>query len=375
MKSITVELADRSYPIFFCPGLVTGADRSEQALLAAAMGDSVFIVSNETVAGLYLAPLKKLLGDRKVDVYIMPDGEAYKTLDQIDAIIGKLLVGGHTRETTLIALGGGVVGDVTGFAAAVYQRGVPVIQVPTTLLSQVDSSVGGKTAHMDRATAWRFINPPRAWSQGIMVNGRGARFVNESTYGATIGDAMVNKADGKAWLLLDDALVKEAWRQIWPTKVLPFQWQLGALNMLFAKRKLHSVEALCEHYGFDQTVLLETLKDLSDAVLSGESDNFGKPSSELRELNLPFHVIDVSLGARLLPCTVLTMGGLVVNEETGQVRDDAGREIVGLYAAGRTAVGIPSWLYMSGLSIADCVFSGLRAADHVAEQNLTKQAS
>ena len=122
-------------------------------------------------------------------------------------------------------------------------------------------------------------------------------------------------------------------------------------------------------------MLLETLKGLSNAVESGESDNFGKPSSELRELNLPFHVIDVSLGDRLLPCTVLTMGGLVVNEETGQVRDDAGREIVGLYAAGRTAVGIPSWLYMSGLSIADCVFSGLRAADHVAEQNLTKQAS
>ena len=146
MKSITVELADRSYPIFFCPGLVTGADRSEQALLAAAMGDSVFIVSNETVAGLYLESLQKLLGDRKMDVYIMPDGEVYKTLDQIDAIIGKLLAGGHTRETTLIALGGGVVGDVTGFAAAVYQRGVAVIQVPTTLLSQVDSSVGGKTA-------------------------------------------------------------------------------------------------------------------------------------------------------------------------------------------------------------------------------------
>ncbi len=146
MKSITVELADRSYPIVFCPGLVTGYDDSEQAVLAAALGESVFIVSNETVAGLYLEPLKKQLGDRKVNVYIMPDGESYKTLDQIDAIIGELLVGGHTRETTLIALGGGVVGDVTGFAAAVYQRGVAVIQMPTTLLSQVDSSVGGKTA-------------------------------------------------------------------------------------------------------------------------------------------------------------------------------------------------------------------------------------
>mgnify|MGYP000011514956 FL=1 len=146
MKSITVELADRSYPIVFCPGLVTGADGSEQALLASEMGDSVFIVSNETVAGLYLEPLKRLLGDRKSDVYIMPDGEMYKTLDQIQAIIGELLAAGHTRETTLIALGGGVVGDITGFAAAVYQRGVAVIQIPTTLLSQVDSSVGGKTA-------------------------------------------------------------------------------------------------------------------------------------------------------------------------------------------------------------------------------------
>ena len=146
MKSITVELSDRSYPIVFCPGLITGTTSAGQDALAAAVGESVFVVSNETVADLYLEPLKKQLGDRKVDVYIMPDGEIYKTLDQINAIIGELLAAGHTRETTLIALGGGVVGDVTGFAAAVYQRGVAVIQVPTTLLSQVDSSVGGKTA-------------------------------------------------------------------------------------------------------------------------------------------------------------------------------------------------------------------------------------
>ena len=146
MKSITVELADRSYPIVFCPGLITVTTGTGQDVLAAAAGESVFVVSNETVAGLYLEPLKKHFGDRMLGAYIMPDGEAHKTLDQINAIIGALLAGGHTRETTLIALGGGVVGDVTGFAAAVYQRGVPVIQVPTTLLAQVDSSVGGKTA-------------------------------------------------------------------------------------------------------------------------------------------------------------------------------------------------------------------------------------
>ncbi len=231
---------------------------------------------------------------------------------------------------------------------------------------RLGESVGGATAHMDRATAWRFINPPKAWSAGIMVDGSGARFVNETTYGATIGEAMVRQAGGKAWLILDDHLVRTAWCQISPTKVLPFQWQLGALNMLFGKRKFRSMAALCNHYGFDPAVLGSTLGDLAAAATSGTADAFGKSAADLHALQPPYHVIDVSLGARMLPCTVLTMGGLVVNEKTGQVRNEQGRDIEGLYAAGRTAVGIPSWLYMSGLSIADCVFSGLRAADHIA---------
>lgn len=234
---------------------------------------------------------------------------------------------------------------------------------------RLGESVGGKTAHMDRATAWRFINPPKAWSRGIVVDGTGARFVNESTYGATIGEAIVREAGGSAWMILDDDLVRQAWRQIWPTKVLPFQWQLGALNMLFAKKKFRSIEAVCGHYGFDEIVFRNTLRAQSAAVQSGEADPFGKPASDLHELKLPLHLIDVSLGARLLPCTVLTMGGLIVNEETGQVKDDGGNDIEGLYAAGRTAVGIPSWLYMSGLSIADCVFSGLRVADHMSRED------
>ncbi|MBT6572723.1 MAG: FAD-binding protein [Gammaproteobacteria bacterium] len=138
--------------------------------------------------------------------------------------------------------------------------------------------------------------------------------------------------------------------------------------MLFGKKKFRSIEAVCSHYGFDEIVLRSTLRAQSAAVQSGETDSFGKPASDLHELKLPLHIIDVSLGARLLPCTVLTMGGLIVNEETGQVKDDDGNDIGGLYAAGRTAVGIPSWLYMSGLSIADCIFSGLRVADHISRE-------
>ncbi len=232
---------------------------------------------------------------------------------------------------------------------------------------RLGQSVGGAVKRMDRASAWRFINPPTAWSQGIIVNTRGERFVNECAYGATIGDAMVRKAQGRAWLILNSALVREAWRQIAPGKVLPFQQQLAALNMLLAKRKANSLPALRRKFGFDEQSLRGTLSDYARAGRGEVEDAFRKPAEDIRELTPPFHVIDVSLGARLLPCTVLTLGGLVVNEASGQVQDAQGREVPGLYAAGRTALGIPSHLYVSGLSIADCIFSGRRAARHAAQ--------
>ena len=177
---------------------------------------------------------------------------------------------------------------------------------------------------------------------------------------------MVTEAGGKAWLILNSQLVRESWRQIAPGKVLPFQQQLAALNLLFAKRKANSVVALCRKFGFDEAILSDTLAKAMRAACGEVEDPFGKPPEDRCELRPPFHVIDVSLDAKLLPCTVLTVGGLVVNEATGQVRGEDGQEISGLYAAGRTAVGIPSHLYVSGLSIADCVFSGRRAARHAA---------
>ena len=235
---------------------------------------------------------------------------------------------------------------------------------------RLGQSAGGAVDRMDRATAWRFINPPAAWAKGIIVDGRGRRFVNECAYGATIGDAMVAQAGGKAWLILSSELVRESWRQIAPGKVLPFQQQLAALNLLFAKRKADSVLGLCRKFGFDEAILSDTLATTASATRGDIEDPFGKPPEDRCELRPPFHVIDVSLDAKLLPCTVLTVGGLVVNEATGQVQREDGQEIEGLYAAGRTAVGIPSHLYVSGLSIADCIFSGRRAAQH-AEAHVT----
>lgn len=136
-----VELGDRSYPIRIGRGLIEKLDLFVQAIA----GRQVMIVTNETVAPLYLDRLKQTLSGYQVDITVLEDGEIFKNLKSFDMIMDHLLTQRHSRGTTLIALGGGVIGDLTGFAAACYQRGVNFIQVPTTLLSMVDSSVGGKT--------------------------------------------------------------------------------------------------------------------------------------------------------------------------------------------------------------------------------------
>ncbi|TLM77987.1 3-dehydroquinate synthase [Microbulbifer harenosus] len=142
MHSLQVDLGDRSYPILIGPGLLGESAHFTNAI----RGRQVLVVTNETIAPLYLEKvLAALQGFDKVDSVQLPDGEAFKTLDTLNRIFDTLLERRHDRSTTIIALGGGVVGDMSGFAAACYQRGVDFVQVPTTLLSQVDSSVGGKT--------------------------------------------------------------------------------------------------------------------------------------------------------------------------------------------------------------------------------------
>ena len=141
MKTLTVELAERSYPIFIGANLL-----SRRELFAPYVaGQRVAIVTNETVAPLYLKPIETLLAEFKPIAVVLPDGEEYKTLSILERVFTALLEARCDRKTTIVALGGGVIGDMAGFAAASYQRGIPFIQVPTTLLSQVDSSVGGKT--------------------------------------------------------------------------------------------------------------------------------------------------------------------------------------------------------------------------------------
>lgn len=141
MLELKVDLGDRSYPIFIGSDLLSNADYFQSYI----KGRRVAIVTNETIAPFYLDLIKRTLANYDLTVITLLDGEQYKNLDTLNLIFDQLLQERHTRKTTLLALGGGVIGDMTGFAAACYQRGVDFIQVPTTLLSQVDSSVGGKT--------------------------------------------------------------------------------------------------------------------------------------------------------------------------------------------------------------------------------------
>lgn len=142
MEVVNLDLGAESYPVYIGSGLM-----ADGAILHPHIkGQQVCVVSNTTVGPIYGEKLRQQLGgDRAVDYIELPDGEQYKTLDSLNKIITHLLENRHERSTTLIALGGGVVGDITGFAAACYLRGVNFLQFPTTLLAQVDSSVGGKT--------------------------------------------------------------------------------------------------------------------------------------------------------------------------------------------------------------------------------------
>jgi 3-dehydroquinate synthase len=142
MKTIEVELGERAYPIHIGDGLLLRRD-----LMGAHIGGTqVMVVTNEVVAPLYLDTLVSTLTDFDCHSLVLPDGESFKNIEVLNSIFDALLERRFARDATLVALGGGVVGDITGFAAACYQRGVAYLQVPTTLLAQVDSSVGGKTA-------------------------------------------------------------------------------------------------------------------------------------------------------------------------------------------------------------------------------------
>ncbi|GHF64454.1 23S rRNA methyltransferase [Amycolatopsis bartoniae] len=235
---------------------------------------------------------------------------------------------------------------------------------------RLGTAVGGATAMLDRVTAWRFVTPPSVFVRGLIVDAAGQRVIDESRYGAAVGEALITRHDAKGWLLVDDEIVKAAERTT-RQEAQWFQW-LQMLHML-RRGRVHgsSLADVANRAGIDPDGLQATVEAYNAAASTGAADPAGKPGEYVQALRTPpYSLLDISIKPSLsFPCPMLTLGGLVVDEHTGQVRDETGAPIAGLYAAGRSAAGICSRSYVSGLSLADCVFSGRRAGVHAARRD------
>lgn len=226
--------------------------------------------------------------------------------------------------------------------------------------------LGGRLDKADRISAWRFINPPHAFAQGVVVDGEGRRLTNEEQYGARLGDAMMRRAGGKAFVIIDDALRRAARKEIGGGSLWGFQ-SFPARFLMLRARRAATIDALAVKLGMSPAVLRDTVAANNAAVRGEAADPVGK-SDEMRGLIAegPFHALDISVGNPAFPLPVLTLGGLAVDEATGAVLREAGGTIPGLYAIGRAARGLPSNFYISGLSLGDCIWSGRRTAVAIA---------
>ncbi|MBS0292075.1 MAG: FAD-binding protein [Proteobacteria bacterium] len=226
---------------------------------------------------------------------------------------------------------------------------------------RLGESAGAASDALDNISCWRFITPPSVWPQGLVVNRQGERFCNEQVYGATLGHELVEHQSGKAWLILDASLRRQATRQcllggLWAFQALP------ALAMMWLKSvKAPNAQALAQRIGADPARLEASIHAANAAAQGQAEDAYGKSPDMRHVLRGPLLAMDISIGNPLFPLATLSLGGLRVDEDSGQVLSGSGQGIAGLYAAGRTAIGLPSSRYISGLSLADCVFSGRRA--------------
>jgi 3-oxo-5alpha-steroid 4-dehydrogenase len=226
---------------------------------------------------------------------------------------------------------------------------------------RLGQSVGGESARLERVSAWRFINPPLAWARGMIVDTRGARFCNEEVYGAKLGYEMCESHGGKAWLVIDSTIRRDAVREALSGRLWGFQSVPALVLTYLGAKRAGSIEDLARRIGADVTSMRQSWQSYNDAAHSGD-DPLGKSRDLLHPLEAPpFYALDISVDKRVFPCAALTLGGLCVDETDGAVRTAGGGIIPGLYAAGRAAVGIASNHYVSGLALADCIWSGRRA--------------
>jgi 3-oxo-5alpha-steroid 4-dehydrogenase len=278
----------------------------------------------------------------------------------------------RAKEGVLLSTGGFIMNNtMVRHFAPTYATGMP----NGTLGDQgqgimMGAGAGGQLALMDKISAWRFINPPKAWSDAIVVNVQGKRMIDETVYGASLGEQIGDHNGGVGYIVYDKNLRGQAFKQALDPLIVPFQRDITLLNLLFNYKKADSIDALAHKVGIDPLGLIDTVAAYNRAAKGEQPDPFGKQTSDMVPIVAPpFYAMDISINSKFLPLPVITFGGLRIDERSGLVLDETGQTIPGLYAAGRTAVGVASNTYVSGLSFADCVFSGRRVARHVARAN------
>jgi 3-oxo-5alpha-steroid 4-dehydrogenase len=310
----------------------------------------------------------------KLNLWYRPAGKALtRRLERIERRHGRRWAVRARRGVVLSAGGFAFNREMVREKAAPYAAGLPLGTLGDDgsgiLMGQ---SVGGATKFLDRVSAWRFYTPPSALAKGVLLGPSGERVCNEALYGAAVAEAVIHEHGGSAHLLVDQRILAEARKQV-PEQTLWFQ-RLQTVTMFGSGRtEGATVAEAASKVGIDPAAAERTVAAYNAVAGAGSEDPLGKPADQVQEVaESPFSLIDISVRSSVgFPCPTMTLGGLVVDEQTGQVLDDDGRAVPGLYAAGRTAAGICSTSYVSGLSLADCVFSGRRAGRHVGRAGRT----
>jgi 3-oxo-5alpha-steroid 4-dehydrogenase len=314
-----------------------------------------------TSFGKYIKPLGVKMGKRSTKIW-----EEHAEDYEVYAKGVVLSAGGFIFNSAMVKEYGGPA-QHTMPLGTVYDDGSGI---------RLGQMAGGDVAHMDSLSIWRFLSPPSDFIRGVVVDAKGERILNEDLYGATFTKKMVAEHEGKGYLFVDRE-IWEAAKRNGPKESLSFQALMMRYLFLLGYTKANSIGELARKVKLPEDKVLATITAYNNAIFLGKDEPMRKTAEAATPLmRPPFYCVNVSIkNAPVNPAPALTLGGLRVNEETGEVLRANGSEVRGLYAAGRTAVGICSNSYISGLSLADAMFSGRRAARHIAGVGLVEEES
>ena len=343
---------------------VTPIRKSRVSRLILNPAGDVIGVEAQQVAGGWVGFKHKMLSTLAAyaQIYFAPAAKGYrKKLFAIEK---------HCAKTVRYRAQGGVILSAGGFILNkdMTEKYLPSFQRAMKLGTTGDTgsgialgaSAGGVAERLGTATAWRFINPPVDWPKAAIVNLQGKRYVNEAMYGAVIGTRMMAENNGECILVMDKPLFESSLANL-NLKSSRFVTWMQAKTAVRTAKSAASLEALAQRLKIDPRNLQQTINDYNAAARGEQTDEFDKQPDDMKEIKQgPFYAINMSAGKGDIT-SVISLGGLKVCEQTGAVIHMDGNPIKGLFAAGRSAIGVASNAYVSGLSIADGVFSGRRA--------------